>query len=282
MPLLRDPLRLALGAAAMALSAFTPAVAENIDPATDGSRYAYAENIGWINALPLGPGGPGVDVGDFTITGWMWGENVGWVSLSCEDTASCGIAAYRVSNDGEGHLSGFAWGENVGWVNFAQAGAGVTIDPITGDFSGRAWAENIGWITFASAGPVSYRVRTGWCSTTASAPVGSPSLTVETSEPDTQLSWSALTDASWYDVVRGSIGVLRSSVGDFTAAAESCVASNTTATSVLSSETPSSGDGDWFLVRAANCRGRGTWDSGAPSQIGSRDAEIDAAAASCP
>src|SRR2546426_6788682 len=59
------------------------AVAENIDPANDGSKYAWAESLGWLNARPGGPGGPGVQVSDSDLTGWAWSENTGWISLSC-------------------------------------------------------------------------------------------------------------------------------------------------------------------------------------------------------
>src|SRR6059036_871051 len=69
---------------------WTP-IAENIDPASDGSQYAYAENVGWINAEPFGNGGPGLQVDDFEVTGFMWGENVGWINLSREVTSTCGI-----------------------------------------------------------------------------------------------------------------------------------------------------------------------------------------------
>ena len=72
--------------------------AENIDPGNDGSQYAYGENIGWLNTQPLGPGGWGVQVDDFELTGWMWGENVGWASLSCQNTLTCGVVEYGVSN----------------------------------------------------------------------------------------------------------------------------------------------------------------------------------------
>ena len=57
------------------------AVAENINPANDESKYAWAENLGWLNAQPSGPGGPGVQVSDTGLTGWMWSENAGWISL---------------------------------------------------------------------------------------------------------------------------------------------------------------------------------------------------------
>jgi hypothetical protein len=151
------------------------ALAENIDPDSDDSQRAWAENGGWINAEPKGDGGPGVEVGDLELTGWMWGENIGWISLSCQNTASCGTRDYGVSNDGDGGLSGFAWGETVGWISFSCANTascgtrsyGVSISPSTGEFSGRAWSENAGWITFASSGPTPHKVKTSWTCTDA-------------------------------------------------------------------------------------------------------------------
>jgi hypothetical protein len=124
--------------------------AENIDPANDGSRYAWGENIGWINFKPSQ--GPGVTVTSTGLTGYAWGENIGWINLN---PLSGGVV-----NDGAGNLSGYAWGENIGWISFScqntntcgTANYGVFIDPTTGIFSGYAWGENIGWINFAPTG----------------------------------------------------------------------------------------------------------------------------------
>ena len=93
--------------------------AENIDPANADEQYAYGENVGWINAEPLGDGGSGVEVFDDKLTGWLWGENIGWISMSCENTFSCGTVNYGVTNDGDGHLGGYAWSENTGWVSMS-------------------------------------------------------------------------------------------------------------------------------------------------------------------
>ena len=87
------------------------------------------------------------------LTGFIWAENIGWISLSCENTSSCGTVNFGVTNDGAGNLSGFAWGENVGWINFDPNVSGdsndygVTVDS-DGVFDGWAWAENIGWVNF--------------------------------------------------------------------------------------------------------------------------------------
>ena len=255
------------------------ALAENIDPASDGSKYAWSENLGWINARPGGPGGPGVQVSDSGLTGWAWSENAGWISLSCTNR-SCAGGSYGVTNDGCGTLSGYAWSEDAGWINFAPTGAGVVIDPKTGIFSGRAWSENAGWITFSSASPNPYRVATAW---RRAVPSGSPGLTAgKTGSSDVLLSWTALPGATSYDIVQGGLTALRSTSGNFQSATQACIANNTTATSFTTSGTPNAGDGFWFLVRGENCGGKGSYDSGAPRQVGLRDAEIAASGHDCP
>ena len=138
------------------------AFAGNIDPNGDGSKYAWAENLGWINFEPDNPLVPGVEVSDSGLTGWAWAENAGWISLSCVSTSSCATNAYGVTNS-TGTLSGYAWSENEGWINFAPTVAGVVINGCTGVFSGRAWWENAGWITFSPSGTNSLpQVATSW------------------------------------------------------------------------------------------------------------------------
>jgi hypothetical protein len=200
------------------LLANTAIFAENIDPNNDGSKYAWSENLGWLNARPGGPSGPGVQVGDSSLTGWIWSENAGWISLSCANTSACGTSSYGVVNDACGGLSGRAWSENAGWIDFAPTtcagdpSCGVKIGPTTGIFSGRAWSENAGWITFSATSPVAYQVVTSWRSM-APPPAGSPSVTAGKTGGNLILSWTALAGATTYDVVQGLLSTLRSSHG---------------------------------------------------------------------
>lgn len=265
-------------ACVLALTLALPAAAENIDPAGDDSQYAWGENVGWLNAEPSGDGGPGVEVGDFALSGWMWGENVGWVSLSCLNTTSCGTADFGVVNDGAGTLSGYAWSENTGWIDFAPSTAGVSIDPSTGFFSGRAWGENIGWVTFASTGTHPYKMATSWCQSVVAPPSGTPTLTAS---DGTQWTWSSLTGADWYEVVRGDLATLMAGGGDFSTATLECVEDNVVASGIVHSNDPPSGDAYWFLVRGVNCEGKATYDSGGTGQSGARDAEIAASGNDC-
>lgn len=259
--------------------------AENMDPAGDGSQYAWAENAGWLNAeLDTDRDGTpdeGVEVRDFELVGWMWGENLGWVSLSCRNTDSCWVD-YGVKNDGHGLLTGFAWAENAGWIDFSPSEGGVAIDPGTGEFHGEAWAENLGWIRFASDGPNPFRVTTSWrCDPPPELPVEPVTLRLSGSGPETWLEWDPVPDATGWDVVVGDMGPLLASAGDFTDSVEACIAENHTSNGLHFPESPPAGNAFWFLVRAVNCGGSGTYDSAGSMQLGSRDDEINTSLVSC-
>lgn len=157
------------------LGAAGPAAASSVDGTIDATaKYAWSENVGWIN---FGTSEGNVHVTDTGLTGYAWGENVGWISMNCSNGNSCGTVDYKVSNDGAGTLSGYAWSENTGWISFNPTGGGVTIGS-TGAFSGYAWGENIGWIVFNcattnSCGTVDYRVQTDWLPSSVRAGSGS-------------------------------------------------------------------------------------------------------------
>jgi hypothetical protein len=269
--------------------------AENVDPLGDDAQYAWGENVGWFNAQPLGPGGPGLHLHDFELTGWLWGENIGWVSLSCKNTMSCNAVPYGVTHDGNGNLGGFAWAENVGWINFFPlfddgTGTGptqVTIDLATGEFGGKAYGENIGWVVFDYFTAGLHRIRTTWsCSAAGGAPTGNPTLMVDLMGAESLLSWSLSADATGHDVAMGDLLALHASGGDYTAATGGCAAENMTFTSMLYSDGLNPGEGIWFLLRDVSCSGNGTYNmmdaaGGATFHTGSRDAEINAAALSC-
>jgi len=96
-----------------------------------------------------------------------------------------------------------------------------------------------------------------------------------------QLSWTSLPGMAGYDVVRGDLRTLATSGGDFTAATNACLGENVAGTTLPNTPEPSPGEGHWFLVRGVSLSGPMTYQSLAGDQIGLRDAEINAAAASC-
>ena len=103
--------------------------------------YGWGENIGWVD---FGSTAGAVLITDTAVTGYAYSENVGWINLT------------GVTNDNEGNLSGYAWGENIGWVDFSK----VIIDN-TGLFTGAAYSENVGWIVFGEKGTTN-EVTTDW------------------------------------------------------------------------------------------------------------------------
>jgi hypothetical protein len=97
--------------------------------------------------------------------------------------------------------------------------------------------------------------------------------------------------ASAYDLVQGDLGTLFATSGDFAAAvgafpqAEACIADGTTALSLADPYgAPAPGAGVFAVLRPVSiaCPAHGTYDTGQPSQAGSRDAEIAASGRSCP
>lgn len=266
------------------LASAAPARAENTDPNNDGSKYAWAENAGWINSRPSGAGGPGMQVGDTGVTGWMWSENAGWISLDCSDRGTCATTPYGVTNDLTGTLRGYAWSENLGWINFAPNGTPITIDRPTGRLVGRAWSENAGWITFSGTTPVTYGVKTSWCLPAPAAPA-TPSVTLTRPSPGNwRLNWSATGPAgsTYYDVVYGDVATLRSSAGNYASATLGCNAAHTTALFATVNEPVTVGKANWYLARGRNCGGASSFNDPNNGQQGSRDAGIAGSGRACP
>lgn len=104
---------------------------------TNGTIDSSNKYAKWLDAslgvINFGTAQGNVHVTASSITGYAWGEVVGWINLS---PASGGVV-----NNGASALSGYAWGELTGWINFAPTQGGVTIKS-SGDFSGYAWSEN--------------------------------------------------------------------------------------------------------------------------------------------
>ncbi len=112
-----------------------------------------------------------VQITDSSITGYAWGDVVGWINLNPTNGG--------VSNTINGILSGYAWSQNAGWINFAPTNGGVSIDTTTGEFNGNVWSQNDGWIKFDCSAPgkvAGQCVKTSWRPTVVSGggPVLSP------------------------------------------------------------------------------------------------------------
>lgn len=96
------------------------------------------------------------------------------------------------------------------------------------------------------------------------------------------ISWDAVSTATHYDVVRGDVALLLSSAGDFALSQVSCVADNSPTTSITDLQSPATGAATYYLSRAQNCGGAGSYDEPSGGQSGTRDSEIAASAGACP
>jgi hypothetical protein len=123
----------------------------------------------------------------------------------------------------------------------------------------------------------------GPCQCSAAAPTELAVLLVDKPVPGTvRLSWDAIAGATGYDTARGSLYALRSRRGDYKIATRDCIGNDLTDTTSDDGDVPAPGDGYWYLVRATSCGGAASFDSGAPSQVASRDAGIEASPYACP
>jgi hypothetical protein len=148
---------------------------------TIDSTYKYARVLKDGSAVNFGCVDPNssvpycnVQVTDTELTGYAWGENIGWLSLNCANGSSPLCSAsngnFKVANDGQGNLSGYAWGSTAGWISFwcgnsavnncsSNGNFRVTINS-NGEFNGYAWSQNFGYIKFECPGTAC--VKTDW------------------------------------------------------------------------------------------------------------------------
>jgi hypothetical protein len=134
--------------------------------------------------------------------------------------------------------------------------------------------SSTGW--FVDTVTVSNLETTASCATACTA-AASPTLVYATLADGLKVS---STGAAGYDVVRGSVSTLLP--GGFSVSTNVCLANDAARTTFVDPDLPAAGDADWYLVRAYNACGVGTYDEGSASQIGSRDAAIAASQGACP
>ncbi|RLE17876.1 MAG: hypothetical protein DRJ50_13580, partial [Actinobacteria bacterium] len=99
----------------------------------------------------------------------------------------------------------------------------------------------------------------------------------------TELVWDAFPGTPRYDIVRGELGLLRASTGDYSQAITGCLDNDRTQTNWVDTTTPSAGTAVFYLVRVVETECPvGTYDSQSTRQWSRRDESIAGAAAACP
>jgi hypothetical protein len=82
-----------------------------------------------------------VTVYDSYISGYAWGENIGWIKMSSSGSGQFPNETnsdWGVNVGPRGSLAGYAWSVNAGWINFNWA----FLDRDTGVFLGYAYGES--------------------------------------------------------------------------------------------------------------------------------------------
>jgi hypothetical protein len=113
----------------------------------------------------------------------------------------------------------------------------------------------------------------------AQSDLGIPRLHVDT----VRIHWSEVAGAAGYDLIRGGLFRLLRSGGDFSEATAECVVDHTPLLGVEFIQSPSKDEAFWFLVRAENDAGPGTYDDPVDAGlVASRDPGIAASPFACP
>ena len=98
-----------------------------------------------------------------------------------------------------------------------------------------------------------------------------------------RLNWDPISLIGSFDVIQGSLPILRSTMGNFGTAVQACLQNNGAAHTLDSGAAPAVGSGFFYLVRAVRPNGTpGSYDGETPGQAAPRDASIQASAAACP
>jgi subtilisin-like proprotein convertase family protein len=193
--------------------------------------------------------------------------------LGVEGDASDG-ASIQASSDGS------TW--TTVWSNPSHLLSESSWSLITVDLSSvadRQGEVHVRWVMGPTDGTITYH---GWnIDDIEITGVDAPPVIYLTVDRDA-ISWTSMTGATGYDLLRGDLHLLRSTAGDFTQATAQCVDNDNSGTSFPYSSEPGPGEAHWFLVRGDSGAAVRTYESFFTSQSGLRDDEISSAAVHCP
>ncbi|MES3030860.1 MAG: hypothetical protein V4697_00395 [Patescibacteria group bacterium] len=138
-------------------------------------KDAACSSYGRVNWKPTGA--TAVAITDSGLTGYIWGDEIGWVRLN---PVGAGVSLDATT----GVLSGYAFANTGSWINFnptdvgGGTDVGVTIDS-DGEFVGWAWVSGAygGWMKF-DCGLAATCVKTDW------RPIGSRTGGTEEAEQE--------------------------------------------------------------------------------------------------
>ena len=121
--------------------------------------YLWSDTIGWISMQGTSPAYGITVASDGSLSGYAWSDNVGWISANAADLSGCPTAPCTAQISGTSLtgwlkvLAGGAGGWD-GWISLSGTSPayGVSENTSTGAFSGYAWGDvNLGWIDWQYA-----------------------------------------------------------------------------------------------------------------------------------
>ncbi len=132
----------------------------------------------FVGAVALGVSNVSADASG-PMTGWLWSGGasggtpevsggIGWISLNCSNTSTCGTVNYGLTVAPDGTISGYAWSENIGWVSANSA-------DLAGCPTGICEAKLLngaltGWFKALSGGTLDSGGWSGWISLSGTSP----------------------------------------------------------------------------------------------------------------
>ncbi len=276
-----------------------------------GKRAWCTGTLGPMTQVVVNLGADATLLGKSVRVRWHAGDDkltasAGWyvdtVNVANAQLVNSCTAGTRCTAPGAPSLTtaaGDCHGVNLAWTPGAGSAAGY--DVYRGFAAGGPYAKlagmPVGTTSYADAtasiGTTYYYVVTGACDAQgfvesgfsnerAGTPVAGAGPAAGVGLPNkTTVQWASTPGATAYDVVRGSVAQLRAA-GSFSSAVGACVGNDVAATSLADAHLPPAADADWWLVRAVNSCGPGTYDESAPGQKGPRDAQIGASPNACP
>lgn len=93
------------------------------------------------------------DTSEPNLTGWVWADTIGWISLNCLDAGTCGTTDYGVYYNSTTGFEGYAWSDNVGWIDFTNATYNSGTHKIEGTATWTALGSSDGEIRFTNSVP---------------------------------------------------------------------------------------------------------------------------------
>ena len=88
----------------------------------------FGFQIGNISSAPSAKAAGSCDPTKYNVSGWMWSDGAGWISLNCSNTQAPSSQDYGVKQDAQGFWSGKAWSDYMGWLTMDEPSNGCPQD----------------------------------------------------------------------------------------------------------------------------------------------------------